>query len=68
MKFPRVLAVVDGSTPEELDPKKKLDSLMHLAELCIEVIQQNEEYHAEVSNTRLCHVLWAELVTRNKTV
>jgi hypothetical protein len=40
--------VVDGCSPEELDPKKKLDSLMHLAELCIEVIQQNEEYHAEV--------------------
>ena len=43
-----LLKVVDGCSPEELDPKKKLDSLMHLAELCIEVIQQNEEYHAEV--------------------
>lgn len=42
--------VVDGCSPEELDPKKKLDSLMHLAELCIEVIQQNEEYHAEVDS------------------
>ena len=31
-----------------VDPKKKLDDLIHLAELCIEVLQQNEEYHAEV--------------------
>jgi len=35
---------------DDLDPKKKLDGLMHLAELCIEVLQQKEEYHAEVSN------------------
>ena len=33
---------------EDVDPKKKLDDLIHLAELCIEVLQQNEEYHAEV--------------------
>lgn len=32
---------------DDFDPKKKLDGLMHLAELCIEVLQQKEEYHAE---------------------
>ena len=42
--------MIEGSGHEGFDPRKKLDSLMHLAELCIEVIQQNEEYHAEVSN------------------
>ena len=44
---------MEACTPDEYDPKKKLDSLMHLAELCIEVIQQNEEYHAEVDKTYL---------------
>ena len=29
-------------------PDKRLDELMHLAELAIEVTQQNEEYHSEV--------------------
>jgi hypothetical protein len=33
----------------DADPKKKLDDLIHLAELCIEVLQQNEEYHTDVS-------------------
>ncbi|CBY12683.1 unnamed protein product [Oikopleura dioica] len=28
-------------------PEKRLDELVHLAELCIEVHQQNEEYHSE---------------------
>jgi len=36
---------------DDLDPKKKLDDLIHLAELCIEVLQQNEEHHADVG----CH-------------
>jgi len=30
------------------DPEFRLDELMHLAELCIEVTQQNDEYHSEV--------------------
>ena len=34
----------------ESEPKRKLDDLIHLAQLCIEVLQQNEEYHAEVSH------------------
>ena len=36
------------SYQEDVDSKKKLDDLIHLAELCIEVLQQNEEHHAEV--------------------
>lgn len=34
---------------EMLDGKKLLDDIIHLAELCVEVLQQNEEHHAEVS-------------------
>ena len=29
--------------------EKKMEDIVHLAELCIEVLQQNEEHHAEVS-------------------
>jgi len=43
--------VLESCSHEDFDPRKKLDSLMHLAELCVEVIQQNEEYHAEVSQS-----------------
>ncbi|KAK6177364.1 hypothetical protein SNE40_015480 [Patella caerulea] len=35
------------SLNDEVPPKKKLDDVMHLAERCIEVLQQNEEHHAE---------------------
>ena len=34
---------------EDMDYKKRLESLMHLAELCIEVMKQNEEHYADVS-------------------
>lgn len=30
-------------------PSKKLDDLIHLAELCVDLLQQNEEHYAEVS-------------------
>lgn len=30
-------------------PREKLEIILQLAELCIELIQQNEEHHAEVS-------------------
>ena len=33
---------------DEIQPKKRLEDVIHLAELCIEVLQQNEEHHAEV--------------------
>ncbi|XP_077867039.1 calcium-dependent secretion activator 1-like [Saccoglossus kowalevskii] len=32
---------------EHMTPQRKLEELMHLAELCIDVLQQNEEHHAE---------------------
>ncbi|XP_022108476.1 calcium-dependent secretion activator 1-like isoform X3 [Acanthaster planci] len=32
---------------EDLPPEKRLEDVLHLAELCIDVLQQNEEHHAE---------------------
>lgn len=43
----------DSCTPENvgrlITPAKKLEDTIRLAELVIEVLQQNEEHHAEVS-------------------
>ena len=36
-------------------PDFRLDELMHLAELCIEVTQQNEEYHSEVNKLKVIY-------------
>lgn len=35
-------------------PNKKLDDLIHLAELCVDLLQQNEEHYAEVSYVSTC--------------
>jgi hypothetical protein len=37
-------------------PARKLEEVLHLAELCIEVLQQNEEHHAEVMTSFDCSV------------
>lgn len=34
-------------------PSKKLDDLIHLAELCVDLLQQNEEHYAEVKSLLL---------------
>jgi len=33
---------------DDADHKQKLDGLIRLAELCIEILQQNDEYHCDV--------------------
>lgn len=38
-------------------PAKKLEDTIRLAELVIEVLQQNEEHHAEVSAHLCCFVV-----------
>lgn len=44
-------------------PAKKLEDNIRLAELVIEVLQQNEEHHAEVSvPTHTCTRTWSWLV------
>ncbi|KAL4226400.1 secretion activator [Mactra antiquata] len=40
-------AKIEESYNEDIGQKKRLEDVMHLAELCIEVLQQNEEHHAE---------------------
>ncbi|XP_064604151.1 calcium-dependent secretion activator 1-like isoform X2 [Liolophura sinensis] len=32
---------------DDVSPKRRLEDVIHLAELCIEVLQQNEEHHSE---------------------
>ena len=32
----------------QVPPMKKLEDLIHLAELCVDLLQQNEEHYAEV--------------------
>ena len=42
--FPFITPVGNDASPET-----KLSKLVHLAELCIDLLHQNEEHHAEVS-------------------
>ncbi|XP_077915635.1 calcium-dependent secretion activator 2 isoform X3 [Halichoerus grypus] len=37
----------EAETMNQAPPARKLEEVLHLAELCIEVLQQNEEHHAE---------------------
>lgn len=39
-----------------VSPSKKLDDLIHLAELCVDLLQQNEEHYAEVRKFYFCSV------------
>ncbi len=34
-------------------PSKKLEDLIRLSELCVDLLRQNEEFYAEVSHNRL---------------
>lgn len=44
-------------------PAKKLEDLIHLAELCVDLLQQNEEHYAEVNLKFLIHKLLTYLCT-----
>ncbi len=44
---------IDSLYSTETTPKKKVEDLIHLAELCIDLLQQNEEHHSEVSRYSL---------------
>lgn len=41
-------AVFGPSVDTQAAPEKRLEDMMRLGELCIEVLQQNEEHHSEV--------------------
>lgn len=40
----------DLSGEGQVPPMKKLEDLIHLAELCVDLLQQNEEHYAEVKS------------------
>ncbi|XP_027495413.1 calcium-dependent secretion activator 2 isoform X19 [Corapipo altera] len=46
-------------TMNQATPAKKLEEVLHLAELCIEVLQQNEEHHSEA------FAWWPELLAEH---
>ncbi|KFP00215.1 Calcium-dependent secretion activator 2, partial [Calypte anna] len=51
-------------------PARKLEEVLHLAELCIEVLQQNEEHHSEVRPNSILSSLqafswWPELLAEH---
>ncbi|KAB7508014.1 Calcium-dependent secretion activator, partial [Armadillidium nasatum] len=40
-------AKIDDDLEEGIPPSKKLEDLIHLSDLCVDLLQQNEEHHAE---------------------
>lgn len=46
-----ILGTEDLSGENAVSAGRKLDDLIHLAELCVDLLQQNEEHHSEVSHT-----------------
>lgn len=48
--------VFNIETMNQATPARKLEEVLHLAELCIEVLQQNEEHHAEVMTCFNSHI------------
>ena len=44
------MVVLDAYAEEEY--RKRLDGLMQLAELCVELLRQNDEHYADVSLRR----------------
>uniref|UniRef100_A0A452IDC4 Uncharacterized protein n=1 Tax=Gopherus agassizii TaxID=38772 RepID=A0A452IDC4_9SAUR len=49
-------------TLNQATPARKLEEVLHLAELCIEVLQQNEEHHAE---TQEAFAWWPDLLAEH---
>ncbi|XP_025922827.1 calcium-dependent secretion activator 2 isoform X10 [Apteryx rowi] len=52
----------DPETMNQATPARKLEEVLHLAELCIEVLQQNEEHHSE---GREAFTWWPELLAEH---
>ncbi|XP_063998099.1 calcium-dependent secretion activator 2 isoform X13 [Pogoniulus pusillus] len=49
----------DSETMNQAPPTRKLEEVLHLGELCIEVLQQNEEHHSEA------FAWWPELLAEH---
>ncbi|XP_073429492.1 calcium-dependent secretion activator 2 isoform X4 [Dendrobates tinctorius] len=52
----------ESETMSQEDPSKKLGDVLHLAELCIEVLQQNEEHHSEAFSW------WPDLIAEHAEI
>nr|XP_038040195.1 calcium-dependent secretion activator 2 isoform X12 [Anas platyrhynchos] len=52
----------DSEAMNQATPARKLEEVLHLAELCIEVLQQNEEHHSE---GREAFAWWPELLAEH---
>lgn len=47
------MIIEDLNIENQVTPSKKLEDLIHLAELCVDLLQQNEEHYAEVCDLSL---------------
>ncbi|XP_035415297.1 calcium-dependent secretion activator 2 isoform X9 [Cygnus atratus] len=56
------MAEKDSEAMNQATPARKLEEVLHLAELCIEVLQQNEEHHSE---GREAFAWWPELLAEH---
>ncbi|XP_029088863.1 calcium-dependent secretion activator 2 isoform X11 [Monodon monoceros] len=52
----------ETETMNQATPARKLEEVLHLAELCVEVLQQNEEHHAE---GREAFAWWPDLLAEH---
>uniref|UniRef100_A0A4W6DSJ2 Calcium dependent secretion activator 2 n=1 Tax=Lates calcarifer TaxID=8187 RepID=A0A4W6DSJ2_LATCA len=50
---------------QKISPEKRLEDMMRLGELCIEVLQQNEEHHSEVLDFYSAFSWWPELMAEH---
>lgn len=44
------LLCVSSADCSQVPPEKRLEDMMRLGELCMEVLQQNDEHHSEVEH------------------
>lgn len=50
IKVRRIITLTDSLTIACILDTKRVEDLIHVAELCIEILQQNDEHYAEVSH------------------
>lgn len=58
--------IFNTETMSQATPARKLEEVLHLAELCIEVLQQNEEHHAEVTTCFNCCTMLPVMLCHSK--
>jgi len=55
-----------GGDTQVVSPAKKLEDLIRLAELCVDLLRQNEEFYAEVNVSFLSFLL--SLVSQSRLI